>query len=142
MGSINTEAFATDQLTHNMWLDWETAVHACEHPALEILRKSHGMLSRVMFMDALKTGQLEILLLPNDAVALTAWGLCEEGKTLHVLTMYTSMDYADETFEAITTAAREAGAQCIMAVTRHGWREVARRNDCEVFNCLFIKKVL
>lgn len=125
------------------WLDYDVAaIAAREHAAMEVLRKSHGMLSKDMFEAALKTGQIQVLLLPDDAVALVSWGLCEEGKALHVLTIYTTMEQADSTLASIEGAARESAADCVIAVTRHGWKKTAKLHGCDVHDCLFIKKVL
>jgi hypothetical protein len=126
-----------------IWVDYDAAAVAARmHPAMDVMRKSHGMLSRDMFVNALKTGQIQLLLLPDDAAALVSWGLCEEGKALHILTIHTAMENADSTLASIEGAARESAADCVMAVTRHGWKKTAKLHGCEVHDCLFIKKVL
>ena len=126
-----------------LWCDPEAAAKAAHTmPAMDVLRVSHGMLSREMFANALANSELQIILMRNSAMALVAWGMCEEGKTLHVLTIATHMECADEVVELIEKAARDSDAQCIMAVTRHGWHDIAQRHDFDVHRCLFIKKVL
>lgn len=111
------------------------------HPTLEKLRLGHNLLSREQLAFALRTGDIEMLVVENDCSALVAWSDCKEGRTLSILTVDASTDTAAPALQMLECAARASGARAVMSVGHAGWTRVMRNEGYTVQKCVFMKKV-
>lgn len=126
------------------WLTYQKAAALAEGGQwqLEELRKGHGLLSRELFANALRVGDMEVLLLPGSFVALITWGECEAGLTMNVLTVAGSLEHAADAFTMLEQAARHAEAQQIISIGHPGWRKLVESLGYTTHTRLCMHKVL
>lgn len=124
------------------WLSYESAAAMADTVQFEQLRKGHGLLSRELFINALRVGDMEVLLLPGDFLALVTWGECEAGLTMNVLTVTGDLAHASYAFEMLEQAARHAEAQQIISIGHPGWRRMVEALGYTTHTRLCMHKVL
>lgn len=131
-----------DKLNRWRFLTREEAVVFVEAPAMEELRRGHSILSVQQFRLALEEGAIEVLMLPHHGAALVAFGECEEGKCLHILTTTGQMEHANAGLRGIEAAAKARDCKVVMSVGRAGWTSLARFRGYTVTPSIIMKKVL
>lgn len=120
----------------------DTEEPANELDILEQLRQGHGLLSPTQFMEALRTGDMEVWSLPFSQFALITWGTSAEGKTANILTTVGSMAYAAAGLAAIEKLAIASGAKAIMSVGRVAWTKLVTDAGYDVTPAILMRKTL
>lgn len=126
------------------WLSFDEAAQlaADAHAVTEALRLGHGLLNREVFTNALRFGEMEVLLLPGGFAALVTWGECDDGFTMNVLTVTGRMDQAREAFEVLERVARHSEAQQIISIGHPGWRRLVESIGYTTHTRLCMRKLL
>lgn len=142
MDAAARPATTADKLNRWRFISKDEALIFIEAPAMEELRKGHSILSTEQFKFALQEGAIEVLMLPHHGAALVAFGECEEGKCLNILTTTGQMAHANAGLRGIEAAARSRDCRVVMSVARAGWTSLAKFRGYTVTPTILMKKVL
>lgn len=138
------EAEATHELAKYWWVDGLLAIRQFRngHSLFKKLKEGHVLVSDQQFIEALRSGELCVLMLPNYCAALVEWHSSKYGRTLNILTVTASdLAHTDEALEAVIAAAKHDGAGMIFSVGKPGWKAIVERHGFVTKPAMFMQKV-
>lgn len=125
-----------------LWISPAQALLPKHAVLLERLRLGYGLLDQLSFRRAIRSQAMHILAIRNNCAALIAFGECEDGAALNILTLAGTLEGWKDALPIVEKAARASNVNVVMSVCELGWKRVALANGYQVRHKLFVRKVL